>query len=198
MNIFKKFAKFTLVALTVVLFAACASKEEKETKSSDAKPNDNCQLSIRYIDKDSLLRNYNLAKDLNEAMLRSSDKLDAAQRQKGSEIQRFAADVQRKYQSNGYLSEASFNADQQKLQKMQMDAENYMASLQRTIQNEMLQNNIQLNDSVEKFIKEYNKTKKYDVILDKAATFHIDSKYDITTEIINGLNARYNKVEAKK
>lgn len=196
--IFKKFAKFTFVALTVALFTACGAEGKNDTKSENVKPNDKCQLSIRYIDKDSLLRNYNLAKDLNEAMLRSSEKLDAAQRQKSAEIQRLAADIQNKYKSNGYLTEASFNADQQKLQKMQMDAENYMASLQRTIQNEMLQNNVQLNDSVENFIKEYNKDKKYDVILDKAATFHIDAKYDITKDIITGLNARYNKVESKK
>ncbi|MDD2961258.1 MAG: OmpH family outer membrane protein [Muribaculaceae bacterium] len=201
MKIFTSSTKFALFVTFVALFASCAGTQGKDgEKVGEAGPKSNSttMLNIRYIDKDSLLRNYNLAKDLNEAMLRTSDKYEAAQRQKAGEIQKFAAVVQNKYQTNGYLSEASFNADQQKLQRMQVDAENYLGNLQRSIQNEMMQNNIQLNDSVENFIKIYNKEKGYDAILDKAATFFIDSKYDITDDIIKGLNARYNKVEAKK
>ena len=154
-------------------------------------------LNIRYIDKDSLLHNYNLAKDLSEAMLRTSDNYENIQRQKANEIQKFAAQIENKYKTNGYLSEASFNADQQKLQKMQQDAQAYLANLERNIQNEMIQNNIQLNDSVENFIKAYNKEKGYEIIFDKAACLFIDEKYDITDEIIKGLNERYNKVESK-
>lgn len=200
MKIFTHSAKLAFTLTLIALFVSCAGNEGKEEKTSKSKTptNSSTMLNVRYIDKDSLLHSYNLAKDLNEAMLRTSDKYDAVQRQKGAEIQKFAASVQNKYQTNGYLSEASFNADQQKLQKMQMEAEQYIAGLQRSIQNEMLQNNIQLNDSVEKFIKIYNKEKGYDIIFDKSAAFFIDEKYDITVEIIKGLNARYNKVETKK
>ena len=143
------------------------------------------------------MHNYNLAKDLSEAMLRTSDNYENIQRQKANEIQKFAAQIENKYKTNGYLSEASFNADQQKLQKMQQDAQAYLANLERNIQNEMIQNNIQLNDSVENFIKAYNKEKGYEIIFDKAACLFIDEKYDITDEIIKGLNERYNKVESK-
>ena len=80
---------------------------------------------------------------------------------------------------------------------MQQDAQAYLANLERNIQNEMIQNNIQLNDSVENFIKAYNKEKGYEIIFDKAACLFIDEKYDITDEIIKGLNERYNKVESK-
>ncbi len=201
MKYFNIFAKYSLAMFAIALMTACSGNNDS-TKENSASAKlvkaDGSALTVRYIDKDSLLRNYSLAKDLNEASLRLSNKLEAAQRQKGAEIQKFAATVQNKYQSNGYLSEASFNADQQKLQKMQMEAESYMASLQRSAQNELLQNQIQLNDSVENFLKEYNKEKGYDIILDKAATFIINPAFDITDEIIKGLNARYNKVEPKK
>ena len=130
-------------------------------------------------------------------MLRTSDNYENIQRQKANEIQKFAAQIENKYKTNGYLSEASFNADQQKLQKMQQYAQAYLANLERNIQNEMIQNNIQLNDSVENFIKAYNKEKGYEIIFDKAACLFIDEKYDITDEIIKGLNERYNKVESK-
>ena len=41
------------------------------------------------------------------------------------------------------------------------------------------------------------KEKGYEIIFDKAACLFIDEKYDITDEIIKGLNERYNKVESK-
>lgn len=199
MKSYSNFVKYAIFAFALVLFASCGGNEDKDkTSVKKSAPNDNSSLSIRYIDRDSLLKNYNLAKDLNEAMLRNSNRLEAVHQQKAVEIQKFASQVQNKYQSNGYLSEASFNADQQKLQKMQADAENYMNALQRNIQNETQQGMIQLQDSISNFINQYNKQKGYDMILDKNATFYIDEKFDITQEVIKGLNARYNKVETKK
>ena len=198
MKIFTRFTQVAFFALVVVMYASCSGGEKKDDKAVASKPKDECQLMIRYIDEDSLMRNYNLAKDVNEAVLRNSGKLDAAQRQKAEEIQKFGSEMQRKYDSNGYLSQASFAADQQKLQKMQADAEAYVVNLQRTMQNELQQSNIQLNDSIENYIKQYIKEKGYDMVLRKAATFYIDSKYDVTEEVIKGLNARYNKVESKK
>ena len=53
---------------------------------------------------------------------------------------------------------------------------------------------MQLNDSIEAFIKEYNKTRGYDAILYKAVGVYFNPALDITDEVIKGLNARYNKV----
>lgn len=184
------------MAMTCVASCTVDNKDKNEASSENA-VGVTTMLNIRYIDKDSLIRNYNLAKDLNEVMLRTQTNYENAARQKSAEIQKFAASIETKYKNNGYLSEASFNADQQKLQKMQQDAQNYMANLERSIQDEMLQNNIQLNDSVDNFIKSYNKEKGYEIIFSKDATLFIDSKYDITEEVIKGLNERYNKVENK-
>ena len=155
-------------------------------------------INIRYIDGDSVLAHYQLAKDLQEATMRAVQRIDNARNAKGSEIQKFAASIQQKAQSNGYLTEASYNADMQKLQKMQQDAENYLAGLSRNADNELAQQQIQLNDSIEKFIKEYNAAKKYDAILYKNAGVYFNPALDITNEVIEGLNARYTKPEEKK
>lgn len=188
-----------LIALMTIAYVASCSGEKKENSevATESSAATTTMLNIRYIDKDSLIRNYNLAKDLNEAMLREQTNYENAARQKSTEIQKFASTIENKYKNNGYLTEASFNADQQKLQKMQQDAQNYMANLERAIQDVMLQNNIQLNDSVDNFIKAYNKEKGYEIIFSKDATIFIDPKYDITEEVIKGLNERYNKVETK-
>ena len=124
-------------------------------------------------------------------------RFDAAQKQRGNEISKFGNAMQQKYQNNQYLTEEAFNADQAKLQKMQADAENYLASLQQSIQNELNQSQIQLLDSIDNFMKDYAKKKGFDMVLRKSATLFIDEKYDVTNEVIEGLNKRYNKVGGK-
>lgn len=155
-------------------------------------------INIRYIDGDSVLAHYQFAKDLQDATMRAVQRIDNARNSKGSEIQKFAASIEQKARSNGYLNEASYNADMQKLQKMQQDAENYLAGLSRNADNELGQQQIQLNDSIEKFIKEYNASHNYDAILYKNAGVYFNPALDITKEVIEGLNARYTKPAEKK
>ena len=57
--------------------------------------------------------------------------------------------------------------------------------------------NIQLNDSVENFINAYAKQKGYDMIIYKASGVYMAAKYDVTREVVDGLNKRYTKVEKK-
>ena len=196
MNFFKNYTKLALFA-AVVLMAATSCNEKKPAEVAKAGGAALENLKIRYIDEDSIMANYNLAKDINEAMLRRQNQFDAAQKQRGNEISKFGNAMQQKYQNNQYLTEEAFNADQAKLQKMQADAENYLASLQQSIQNELNQSQIQLLDSIDNFMKDYAKKKGFDMVLRKSATLYIDEKYDVTNEVIEGLNKRYNKVGGK-
>ena len=197
MNCIKNYTKFALFAAVLMMVSAtsCNNKPAEAPKTANGAAMEN--LKIRYIDEDSIMANYNLAKDINEAMLRRQNQFDAAQKQRGNEISKFGNAMQQKYQNNQYLTEEAFNADQAKLQKMQADAENYLASLQQSIQNELNQSQIQLLDSIDNFMKDYAKKKGFDMVLRKSATLFIDEKYDVTNEVIEGLNKRYNKVGGK-
>ena len=195
MNI-KHYTKLAMFAAVIMMsVASCNEKQAAEAPKADGTALEN--LKIRYIDEDSIMANYNLAKDINEAMLRRQNQYDAAQKQRSNEINKFGNAMQQKYQNNQYLTEEAFNADQAKLQKMQADAENYLAGLQQSIANELNQSQIQLLDSIDNFMKEYAKKKGFDMVLRKSATLFIDEKYDVTDEVIEGLNKRYNKVGNK-
>ena len=195
MNI-KHYTKLALFAAVMVMAAtSCNDKPAEAPKAAAGTALET--LKIRYIDEDSIMANYNLAKDINEAMLRRQNQYDAAQKQRGSDINKFGNAMQQKYQNNQYLSEEAFNADQAKLQKMQADAETYLGNLQQSIANELNQSQIQLLDSIDNFLKDYAKKKGFDMVLRKSATLYIDEKYDVTEEVIEGLNKRYNKVGSK-
>ncbi len=150
-------------------------------------------INIRYIDGDSISEHYNLAKDYKDFYQRTLTTLSQAERSKAAEIQKFANQIDEKLKSNGYLSEASYNGDKQKLNKMQQDAQNYMAQLQRKADQQNAEYLQQLNDSIENYIKVYNKDKGYDAILYRTAGVYYTPALDITDEVIAGLNERYKK-----
>ena len=194
MNFLRHSVYLVLVAIMTLLAVACNQKPQKAA-TNPAAPIE--KLTIRYVDEDSIMSRYNLAKDINEAMFRRQNQFDAAQQQRGNEINKVSNAMQQKYKNNGYLTEESFNADQSKLQKMQNDAQTYLGNLQQSIQNELNQSQIQLLDSINNFMKEYAKKKGYDLVLRKSATLYIDPKYDVTDDVVDGLNKRYTKVEKK-
>jgi outer membrane protein len=72
------------------------------------------------------------------------------------------------------------------------------ARLEGELANETQQFNEALRDSLNNFLAQYNKSKKYDIILSKAGDniLYANKKFDITQDVINGLNKRY-KAPAK-
>ena len=187
-------AKSLMLMLAVAAVSCSSGKEEAAPAAATADKSATAAVNIRYIDADSIAAHYNLAKDFKEAQLRQINKIDNAQRTRTSELQKLGNQIQQKINNNGYLSQESFQSDQETFNKKQTEAQNYLASIQREAEQEMIQLQIQLTDSIEAFIKDYNRKKGYDAILYKAAGVYFNPALDITNEVIDGLNKRYNKV----
>lgn len=196
------------MALALTLGAVSCSDKKTDTAAGSDAPADTLATrtpvdpgegfapttNIRYVDMDSINTYYYLAKDVQEFTLKTYSQLDQAQRARAAEIQKFATQIDEKMRSNGYLSEQSYNADMQKLQKMQADAQNALASMQNKAERELAEQNQQLVDSIQSFLVDYNKNHHFDAILMKAVGLYFNPALDITSDVIEGLNARYNKV----
>ncbi|MBQ0121239.1 MAG: OmpH family outer membrane protein, partial [Bacteroidales bacterium] len=190
-----KFYKITLsIAIVAAMLFGATACNEKQDNSAAKSTAAAGGMNIRYVDEDSIMANYNLAKDFNEAMLRRQNQLDAAQQQRGNEINKFGTAMEQKYKNNGYLTEESLRADQAKLQKMQSDAQSYLGNLQQSIATELEQSRTQVLDSINNFMKEYAKQKGYDMVIYKSAALYVDEKFDVTKDVVEGLNKRYVKV----
>lgn len=151
---------------------------------------------IRFIDEDSLLANYNLAKDFQELITRSESKLLSAQQSRENELAQLGSQIETKLRSQGYASEQEYNADMARAQKKQQEAQNYLANLQRSTEQEVMQMQAQISDSIETYLKQYCQANGIDAVLKKnAAAFYFDPRFDVTDQVIKGLNARYNKVQ---
>ena len=192
----RKIATRVLLLAATVAFVSCgsANKEEKVI----ANPEATAALNIRYIDLDSINANYNLVKDFNEINLRALNKLESAQRTKQQELQKRATEIENKARNNGYISQSTYEADLQRFQQQQREAEVYLGRLQEQAQQDAYDQSVALQDSLNNFIADYIKTHPYDAILYKAAGAYFNPELDITKEVVEGLNARYKKVETKE
>lgn len=137
------------------------------------------------------MANYDLVKTFNETNLRTMTELQNAQTSREGELNRLASNIQQKMQNNGYLSEASYNADVAELNKKQQSAQNYLGSLQAKAQQEALRQQQEFLDSIDNFLADYNRTRHYDAILLYTPGELFNTALDITDDIVKGLNSRY-------
>lgn len=151
--------------------------------------------NYRYVDIDTVLSRYNLAKDYNEEMTRMQTNMENELKRHENSLQNKAASIQQKMQNNGYASEANYKADQDAFAKMQNNAQQAAGNLQNKYANEAMKAQQIVQDSIDAFIKDYNASRGYDAIFFKNATLYINPELDITDEVVEGLNARYNKMK---
>ena len=190
-----------LLAITLCVMAFSCKKTENSQEITNAKISgmiakaDSMLPNYRYVDLDTILSHYNLAKDYNEEMLRMQSTMQSEVKRHENTLQSMATTMQNKLQNNGYLSEASLQADQKQYADQQDKAQRALAALQSNFETTVLLAQKTVNDSIEAYIQEYNLSKGYDAIFFKAATIYVNPALDITYEVIEGLNARYNKVK---
>lgn len=199
---------FAAGALALVLAAAsCSDKKEAPAADNQEPVNKTAKAdsdtfapttNIRYYNMDSVMANYDLVKTYNETNLRATRELENAMQSRQSELQRLASNIQQKVQSNGYLSEASYNADMQDLNRKQQQAETYLGNLQARAQQEALRQQQEFLDSINNFLVHYNRDKHYDAILLYSPGQYFNPALDITADVIAGLNARYKKAAPAK
>ena len=198
---------FALLALATAAISvtSCSNKEEKKQDAAAA-PAKTVKsegekfaptTNIRYYNMDTVMANYLLVKTYNETNLRATRELENAYSSRQGELQRMASSIQQKAQNNGYLSEASYKADVEDLNRKQQAAENYVGGLQARAQQEALRQQQEFIDSIDNFLIDYNRDKHYDAILIYSPGQYFNPALDITNEVVEGLNARYKKTADK-
>ena len=156
-------------------------------------------MRIAYVEVDSLMTQYNFAKDYSVTLERKSNNARNTLTQKGNALQAAVNNFQQKLNNNGFQSREQAASVQNAIQRQQNDLQALQARLENELASETAKFNEALRDSLNNFLKAYNRDKKYDLILSKAGDniLFADKKFDITQDIINGLNKRY-KPSAKK
>lgn len=186
----------TLVATATFCLTACdksapqADKAEK-TETAAAAP----ETKIAFVEVDSLMSQYNFCKDYSLILQKKGQNIQNTLAQKQQQLQTAGTNFQQKLQQNAYTQEQA-QSIQAGLQKQAADLEALNQRLSTEFQTETEKYNVALRDSLQHFLAVYNKDKKYSMILSKAGDniLYADKSYDITNEVIAGLNKAYKPV----
>ena len=174
----------------IVLFSQCAGKADNQVATTPASANAELSgMKIAYVEIDTLLAKYNFCIDLNEAMVKKSENVRMTLNQKMTALN---------YESNAFLSPERAQQEYNRLAKMEQDLQELSNKLQNGLMEDNNANSLLFRDSINAFLKEYNKTRGYSLIFSNTGfdnLLYADSAYNITKEIVDGLNARYSSAK---
>lgn len=153
-------------------------------------------LPVAYVNMDSLLLNYTFAQDANEKLMKKQEDARLKLNTKARTLQNEMADFQHKLENNAFLSRERAEKEQQRLIQKQQELQELEAKLTEDIMMENQKLNVQLADTLTKFIEEFNADGRYHMILTNTAKDNIlvaAEQYDVTPQVLETLNKRYKK-----
>lgn len=190
-NIFRTLG---IAAVSAFVFTSCNNSapkmdEKQETTTSNA----TTDMKIAFVEVDSIMSQYKYCKEYSLVLQKKSNNARNTLAAKSKQLQAAAANFQQKLQNNGFASREQAASVQAAIQRQDQDLQELQNRLGSELDAETAKFNKSLRDSIQNFLKDYNKTKKYDLIISKAGDniLYADKKHDITEDVINGLNKRY-------
>jgi len=186
--------KYIFSALTLAaMMVSCNNASPKMDEQTAAGESTATGLKIAYVEVDSLMTQYDFAKDYSVTLQKKSNNARNTLTQKGNALQAAVNNFQQKLNNNGFTSREQAASQQAAIERQQRDLQELQARLENELANETAKFNETLRDSLQSFLKAYNKDKQFSLILTKQGDNILlaDKKYDITQDVINGLNKRY-------
>ena len=180
-----------------IFFVKVFSNNPKSPSEKSFYKNDSLNaglLPIAYINVDSLLLNYQFAKEANESLIKKQEDSRLSINTKARQLQTEMGEFQRKLEANAFLSRERAEQEQSRLLKRQEDLRELDGQLSQQLMQVQQKMSEQLRDTINSFLKEYNKDQKYQLILSNTSSDNIlyaTEGLDITPEITELLNKRY-------
>ncbi len=187
----------TVAALT---FTQCMQAPQQAPVVVSTTCDSTPSLKIAYVDIDTLLTSYNLWIELNEEMIRKEENVRATLNEKAKNLQTDYEDFERKLNNNAFVTRERAEAEQNRILKKREELEQLQERLTTELAIENEKNSLLFRDSINAYIRDYNKTHGYNIILSRIGDniLYIDYAMNITQDIIDGLNARHEKYKNKK
>ena len=181
-----------LVALSIVATSCNGSSNYKKAAESATGAQTAKGVTIAFVDLDSLMAHYQYYLDCSQLLEKKSASINATLNNKGIALQKEMAEFQDKIQKKSITEEQAVKI-QTSLQNKQAQIQTLQQNLTEEFQKEQAKYNEALHDSVDNFLKSYNKTAGYTFILARSNDNILlaDPKCDITKDVIAGLNKRY-------
>lgn len=182
-----------LIIAVIVLFIQVQSLKSKEpggsiAKSKDELPMPDGNLSVVYVNSDTLLEKYGYYQNLKKQMEKNQKLAEAQIQSKADQLQKEISAYQEK---GAGMSEMERMKEEERLGRMQEEAVSFRKQLLEKLSNEEEAYQDSLHNRLVSFLKQYNKSRKYKFILGYqrgAGILLADDSLDITSQVLEEIN----------
>jgi outer membrane protein len=166
------------------------------TKEDTVKKTD---LKIAYVDLDSIQEHYTYYK---EKMSDFENKKDRADRDLNNTFQKIENERIAFLQKGNNISQIEAENFQKDYTRKMQNLDAQKRNIESEMQEEGIRTMEELKKKINEFLGNYNQSRGYSYIFSYSSSinvlFYKDTTYNITREVISGLNAAYDKTRPKK
>jgi len=194
----QKFVNIILAAaVAVLLFLQLRNigSSSVSTQTTDSTAN----IKIAYVDLDSIQEKYTFYKEKTKEF---EKKKEDADRDLNNAFQKIEAERIAFAKRGESITQAEYENFQRSYQSKMQNLEQQKMVMENNIAGEGIKTMDDLKGRINEFLKEYNKKKGYSYIFSYSSSlnvlFYKDSAYNITDEVVAGLNESYKKSSGGK
>lgn len=183
-------------AMCIILFTQCGgeTKVQNGTKSNCTINIDSIKgLKIVYVNLDTIMYRYEFALDINKEMISKEAKMVATLESKRKVIEEEIAQFEYKCNARIFTNEEAYIKEREEIMRKEKEFMSLRDEMYAEWESENFERGKKLRESINMYIKEYNDMNGYDFILTKIGDniLYANKAYDITMDIVDGLNRRY-------
>lgn len=153
---------------------------------------ENGTFKIAYFEMDSLAANFDMVKELKSEMLKREESING-------EMDRLSKNLQQKFNyyqqqaTSGALNQEQSEAASREMKNMDDEMKTRKQALDSEYSDFVMRRQNEIKSKIETFLKEYNKTRDYSYIVsyEQGLFYYKDTAYNITSDVIKGLNESY-------
>jgi outer membrane protein len=186
-----------VAAVAVLLFLQLRNigSSSVSSKITDSTAN----IKIAYVDLDSIQEKYTFYKEKTQEFEKKKENAD---RDLNNAFQKIEAERIAFAKRGESITQAEYENFQRSYQSKMQNLEQQKMVMENNIAGEGIKAMDDLKGRINEFLKEYNKKKGYSYIFSYSTSlnvlFYKDTAYNITDEVVAGLNESYKKSSGKK
>ncbi|URW79488.1 OmpH family outer membrane protein [Xiashengella succiniciproducens] len=184
-----------LAVAVIALFVIVLSDRKGSQQGSDnVNGSAAAEMGIVFVNTDSLIIKYDLARELSEELIRKEESSRTDFNERVRVFEQDMMEFQRKLQNNGFLSLDRAQSEERRLRQKEQELQALNTRLTNDLMEAQNTMNQQLRDTITNFLKDYCKEKSYSMVLSNTMgdnLLYADSVFDVTDDVVAKLNERY-------
>lgn len=182
-----------VIVLYVLHFSGKSASEDNDASVIGSVNPEN--FSIAYVNSDSLLKNYDFFKELENQLISKRDKLTSEYQNRAEGLQKEIANFQ---STAGNMTISQARAVEEDLQKKQQNLMMYQEQLGQQLRGEEAKMNTELYGKVSDYLRDFGLNKNLQLVLTYtkgSGVLYANDSLDITDQVLVGLNEAYSDLQ---